>query len=177
MDLTSNRQNNVSLMKLYRAPWCLALIIVSWTLTAICLGIAFSCWFGAKHAGPLADCIGLMMVALVVGCALFAIRGYTITPDAILVHRLVWTTRLPRAGLQSARVDPKAIRWSLRAFGNGGFFSASGIYWNRSLGFFRAFITDPRRAVVLRFAHRTVVVSPETPEDFARELASTQGGG
>jgi len=59
---------------------------------------------------------------LVFGCALFTVGGYTITPDAILVQRLLWATRLPRAGLKSAEFVPKAMCRSLRTCGNGGFF-------------------------------------------------------
>jgi hypothetical protein len=106
-------------------------------------------------------------------CALFAIRGYAVTPDAVLVRRLFWTTRLPRAGLQSATFDPQAMRGSLRTFGNGGFFSITGFYWSKTLRTYRAFVTDPRQAVVLRYERRTVVVSPGDPEAFVRELAET----
>jgi hypothetical protein len=147
------------------------LIVVTALATVLCVGITVKTqpWAARHDNGWLA----WLPLALVFGCALFTIRGYTITPDAILVHRLFWATRLPRAGLQSARVDPRAIRWSIRTCGNGGFFSASGFYWNKSLGFYRMFLTDPRRAVVLKFARRTIVVSPDPPDEFVRELGGT----
>jgi len=110
---------------------------------------------------------------MVVGCALFAVRGYTVTPGALLVHRLIWTTRLPLAGLQSAQFQPNAMRWSIRTFGNGGFFSITGFYWNKLLGAYRAFATNGRQTVVLRFSRRTVVVSPSSPEEFAHELGAS----
>jgi hypothetical protein len=155
-------------MKRFKAPWCISLIFVSVLATVLCVGITMSTqpWAAKHDHGWLA----WLPLALVFGCALFTIRGYTITPDAILVHRLFWATRLPRAALQSARVDPQAMRWSIRTFGNGGFFSATGFYWNKSLGSYRAFVMDPRRAVVLKFAQRTIVVSPDAPEEFVREL-------
>ena len=159
-------------MKTYKAPWCTLLIVVSALATLLCVGVTWKNqpWAADHRDGWLA----WLPLGLVFGCALFTIRGYTITPDAILVHRLLWATRVPRAGLQSARVDPKSLRWSIRTFGNGGFFSASGFYWNKSLGFYRAFITDPRRAVILRFARRTFVVTPDAPEEFVKELLPTQ---
>jgi hypothetical protein len=92
-------------------------------------------------------------------------------PDAILVHRLLWSTPLPRVGLRSAQVEPDAMRGSLRTFGNGGAFSFSGFYYNQRLGSYRAFVTDPRRAVVLRYATRRIVLSPDSPEYFLRDLA------
>jgi hypothetical protein len=98
------------------------------------------------------------------------IRSYAITEDAILIRRLFWTTRLDRAGLKSAEVIPKAMSKSLRTCGNGGGFSFTGWYWSKPLGFYRAFVTDLNRTVVLRFEKRTVVVSPGESEDFVAEL-------
>lgn len=109
-------------------------------------------------------------MAIFVGSAVFAIRGYTVTVDAILVHRLFWTTRLPLAGLASAKVEPDAMRGSIRTFGNGGVFSFTGFYYRRALGNYRAFVTDPHRTVVLRFPKRTVVLSPVAPEEFVHEI-------
>jgi len=108
-------------------------------------------------------------LALVFGCALFTVRGYTITPDAILVRRLFWDTRLPRAGLQAAEFVPGVMCKSIRTWGNGGFFSFTGFYWTRTLRSYRAYVTDLRRTVVLRYERRTIVVSPDRPEDFIRE--------
>jgi len=62
------------------------------------------------------------------------------------------------------------MRRSLRTCGNGGFFSFTGFYWSKSLKSFRAYVTDLNRTVVLRYDRRTVVVSPESPDDFARLL-------
>ena len=62
-----------------------------------------------------------------------------------------------------------AFRW-LRLFGNGGLFSYHGWFWNRRLGRYRLYATDPERAVVLRFARRTIVVSPGEPAAFVRAL-------
>ena len=103
-------------------------------------------------------------------CLPFMIRSYAITDDAILIRRLFWTTRLDLAGLESAECLPRAMNKSLRTCGNGGGFSFTGWYWSKSLGFYRAYVTDLKRTVVLRFLRRTVVLSPGNPEDFVSEL-------
>jgi hypothetical protein len=153
--------------KHHRAPWSQGLAFWSLLLTGLLLWQAFTLF---KHGGGSSFLVGSLLVTLTIVCALFAIRGYTITADAILIHRLFWATRLPLAGLQSARFELCATRWGIR-FGNGGFFSATGFRYNRSLGFHRVFVTDGARTVVLRYPHRTVVVSPADPEAFVRELA------
>ncbi len=119
----------------------------------------------------------LLPFTIIAGGALFTIRGYMVTPDAVLVHRLFWTTRLPLTGLQSARFEPDAMSASIRTFGNGGLFSFSGFFRNKALGTYRAFVTDPNRTVVLRFPSRTVVVSPSTPEDFVHEIGILKHAG
>ncbi len=101
------------------------------------------------------------------------IRGYTIERDSILVHRFLWATRLSRTGLRSATHDPALIVGGIRVFGNGGFFSFSGWFRNKHLGTYRAYITDPALAVVLRYGDHTVVLSPEHPERF---VSAVMGG-
>jgi hypothetical protein len=162
-------------MNHYRAPWCKALIVVSVLATLLCFGIAFGtpllpC---PKHGGEIGMWFRWLPLTMVPICALFTIRGYTLVPDAILVHRLLWSTRLPRAGLQSATHDPNAMCKSLRTCGNGGFYSITGWYWSKTLKSYRAYVTDPRLAVVLRYEKRTLVLSPENPEEFALAVMTT----
>ncbi|MEI8309582.1 MAG: PH domain-containing protein [Verrucomicrobiota bacterium] len=143
--------------------------------TLVCLGITFGVPLlpAPKHGGEVGMWLRWLPLVLVFGCALFTVRGYTIMPDAILVQRLLWATRLTREGLKSAEFVPKAMCKSLRTCGNGGFFSFTGFYWSKSLKSYRAYVTDLNRTVVLRYERRTVVVSPDPPEDFVRDLAST----
>jgi Bacterial PH domain len=78
---------------------------------------------------------------------------------------------LPRNGLQSARFEPNVMRGSIRTCGNGGLFSFTGFYRNKLLGSYRALVTDTKQKVVLAYSDRTVGLSPESPEEFVRELA------
>ena len=159
-------------MKHYEAPWSTSLIAMSIVTTVICLGVAGGGWWSlaAKHVPGVFGWVVLLPLVILFGAALFTIRGYSLSSDSILVHRLLWSTELPRAGLESAEVDLEAMRGSLRTFGNGGAFSFTGFYCNKRLGSYRAYVTDPRRAVVLRYAKRRVVLSPATPEDFVDDL-------
>jgi hypothetical protein len=159
-------------MKDYKAPWGTSLIITSWMATVVCLGTAIVLiWTNGAGVRWLA----LFPLSIPCGGALFTIRGYTITSNAILVHRLFWATRLPLTGLQSARLEPDAMCGSIRTCGNGGLFSFTGWFRNKTLGDYRAFVTDPHQAVVLRFSRlsqRTVVLSPSPPADFVAEVGS-----
>ncbi len=160
-------------MRYYAAPWSTSLVVISSLTTAICLGVAAGAWWEAavRPHPPVLHWVPFLPLLILFACGLCTIRGYTITSDSILVHRLLHTTALPLAGLESASVEPDAMRGSIRTFGNGGAFSFSGFYYNKRLGRYRAYVTDPRRAVVLRYPNRRIVLSPDKPEDFVSDLA------
>ena len=164
-------------MKHYEAPWSKSLIVISLLTSMLCLGVSAGAWWAAaaKHQAAPVRWVALLPLVILFCTALFTIRGYAITSEAILVDRLLWSTALPRVGLESAQVEPDAIRGSIRTFGNGGAFSFTGFYYNKRLGSYRAFVTDPRRAVVLRYAARRVVLSPAAPEDFVCDLGLPTG--
>ena len=124
--------------------------------------------------------LGMIVVPLLtlLIAAFFTIRGYVLTADTLLVQRLGWNTKLNLSGLRSAEADPRAMEKSIRTCGNGGLFCFAGLFRNKKLGSYRAFATDPRLAVVLRFDSRAVVVTPENPEHFVsriRGLRNLQG--
>ena len=117
-------------------------------------------WLGA------AICIGIFG-----GSALFSIRGYSLSRKELRIRRLFWETMIPLKDLQRAWADPAVMNRSFRTMGNGGLFAFSGWFRNKKLGKFRAFVTDPKRSVVLEFrANETIVVSPDDPDEFLKVL-------
>ena len=98
---------------------------------------------------------------------LFMVRGYTVTESQIEVRRLGWRTILPLAGLAAVTGEPEGMRGSLRLLGNGGLFAICGWFWNRRIGRYRAYATDPERAVLLRYRDGTkVVLTPHDVQHF-----------
>ena len=157
-------------MKHYKAPWGISLIVISSLVTVVCIAVAIHLLASGRAWGALGP------LAIICGGLLFTIRGYTITADAILVHRLFWSTRLPLSGLRSAEVAPDIMRSGIRLCGNGGLFSFAGWFRNKALGVYRSFVTDLHRTVVLRFADRRVVVSPSAPNDFVDNIRTHSQG-
>jgi hypothetical protein len=153
----------------YNAPWGKTLLWVSILATAVLLGVVVA--LVVKPVPEPGRWLVILPILILPGTALFIIRSYTIEPNALAIQRLFWTTRLPLSGLQSATVEPNAMRWSIRLCGNGGLFSITGWYRNRALGNYRAFVTDLTQTVVLRFPKKTIVVSPENPEQFVSEIS------
>ena len=113
---------------------------------------------------------GVLPLVVVLGCLPFMVRGYVLTERELIIHRLGWTNRWPLAGLTAAEVDPDALKKSIRLWGDGGLFSFCGWFRNKKLGLYRLFATDPKRCVVLKLGSRTVVVTPDKPEEFVSEI-------
>ncbi|HEX5131414.1 MAG TPA: PH domain-containing protein [Candidatus Krumholzibacteria bacterium] len=152
----------------FDAPWSRLLKGVTLFASVMCVGAALIVWNTTTHAGgdPSKWWTALLPIAVVVGSALFMIRGYTVERDTIVIHRPLRSVSLPRTGVQSATHDPSLVAGSIRVFGNGGFFSFSGWFRNKRLGMYKAYITDPARTVVLQYGDRAVVVSPSDPDRF-----------
>ncbi len=164
-------------MTAYKAPWGKSLTIISILATLLCASAVILPRLipALDRSGPMIGWLFWLPVLMIPACAMFMVLGYSITPDAILIHRPFRVTRLPQAGLTSAAFEPKAMRGSIRTFGNGGFYSITGWYWSKSLKSYRAYVTDLNRTVVLRYLNQTVVISPDDPEEFVRELGKNLG--
>ena len=141
----------------FSAPWSSALTVISVVLTVVLLVVVLN---GAVVATAL-------LAATFVGAAVCSVRGYAVEPGVLIIERLGWQTRIDLAGLESAEIDPDAMRWAFRTWGIGGPFAFVGRYWSRAVGGFTAYATDRDLAVVLRWPDRTVVVTPDDPETFA----------
>lgn len=156
------------------APWPTVLKVMS-LLGTIALAITT---VGAYRAAPAIPGftrsfglgVALIPLLLLFACLLFVVRGFTLDREELAIERLLWTTRLPLAGLTRASVDPGISKGSLRLVGNGGLFSFTGWFYHRRIGRYRLFATDLRYAVVLRFGRRVVVVSPAAPQAFVEHL-------
>ena len=147
----------------FSARWSAVLIVVSAVITGVCLVAGFA-------VGRALPGVGVAVLAMPVVAALFSVRGYTLNPGMLLVKRLLWNTEVPLRGLRSADADPTLLAGSWRTFGNGGFFSFSGWFYSKTLGKYRAFVTNHDDTVVLRFSDRTVVISPSPADEFATQV-------
>lgn len=153
------------------APWGTTLKSTTLLSVVILIGIlVIGISAGTRDSAAWILGMVAMPLSILVIAACFAIRGYVLSRETLLVLRPGWNSKLPLADLISIEVDPEAMKGSIRTFGNGGMFCFAGIFKNRKLGTYRAFATDPKRAVILKFPNRTVVVTPDSPKDFAARI-------
>lgn len=161
-------------MKTFNAPWSRELKFMTFFACFILLGaILIGTNLPQKHPFAKASAI-LIPAALLIGSAFFMVRGYALNQHTLFVRRLGWSSEINLSNLLSATPDADAMSGSIRLAGNGGLFGFTGSFRNKKLGNYRVFATDPKRSVILRFADRTVVVTPENPAEFADAIAKAK---
>lgn len=165
----------------FSAPWSRSLRITTTVSLLVLIAVTVvAALVGSKGLMPLPLRLGLvgLPVLVLVATLPFMVRGYLLTARQIEVQRLGWRTRLPLAGLVAVTGQPEGLRGSMRLFGNGGVCAVTGWYWNRRIGRFRAYITDPARAVLLRYRDgRQVVLSPHDVQHFIVRVKTLAGLG
>ena len=155
----------------FGAPWSRQLKWLTAIFSAVLLLIPMVMLQQTPADAPSVYLVSIWLpLAILLLAALFAVRGYIIEGDQLLVVRPLWKTRLTLRGLEEIEVDAEAMKGSIRTFGNGGLFGFIGLFRNQRIGRYRAFVTDPARCVVLRFPERTLVISPDNPQKMVTLL-------
>jgi hypothetical protein len=165
----------------FRSPWGAPLVTVTGLVVLLLLSVPGRILLTPEGRGAVLDSIPLFLIVLIMplgiliyAAVFFFIRGYTITPRSLIVHRFAKAITYPLNKMQSVEINPTAMRWTC-PMTNGGLFSFGGHQCrNKTLGWFRAYVTDFKRCVVLRFSNGTVVVTPENPETFVETIRDAQ---
>lgn len=155
----------------FKAPWAISLMAMT---TVGCILILAVPLIGITTRPPrdfLWQVLTIVLPLLILFVAFFySVKGYLLTNSTLYVQRLGWNSKIELIDLISAEIDPQAMEKSIQLLANGGLFSFVGNFRNRKLGFYQAYATDPRRAVILRFPQRVIVLTPDNPERFVSEL-------
>ncbi len=97
--------------------------------------------------------------------------GQEVAEGWLNVRRLLWVTRIPLQTLTDAEWRRGPFGWAWRTCGNGGLFSFTGWYHQKSLGSFRALATRTTDAVILTFSDRKpFVITPDDPGGFVESV-------
>jgi len=108
----------------------------------------------------------------------FAPIKYTVTNSEVIVNRLGPNVAVPIHTIEHiSRPHRKQVRFltTVRLFGVGGFFGGYGLFWNRSLGVFYAYITNLKTLVFIKYDNgRKILLSPDRPQEFLEAVAHAQ---
>lgn len=155
--------------------WLAAGLILAFVLVdlALVLTVANRLPRASQWAMILAPLIGFVVLVPVYFHA--QVHGYRLTEDELQVLRRGRQNRFSLAGLESVEFDRHAMDWSFKVFGNDGLGAITGKFRNRKLGGYEALVTDRERTVVLRWADRCLVVSPDRADEFVAAVRARAG--
>lgn len=116
---------------------------------------------------------GGLLALVVFFCYLYAPIAYELTGDQLTVRFRVGQkvfNAVTRCETLAA-CPPRG----LRLWGNGGLFAATGIFWNKAYGVYRAYVTSARWQDYVLVETRTqkILISPENPENFVSAWAAS----
>jgi hypothetical protein len=116
---------------------------------------------------------GAALGTVVFFCYLYAPIAYELTGDQLTVQFRLGQKVFPgvtRCGTLTGRPP-----MGLRLWGNGGLFAATGIFWNKTYGVYRAYVTSARYQDYVLVSTRTqkILISPENPEEFVKTWTSS----
>ena len=173
-------QGDLPVLAEFAAPWSRSLRYTTVASVVLLVALTITGFFaGSRQSLLWRATLVVVPLAVLLGALPFTVRGYHLTETHIAVRRLGWCSILPLAGLVSVTGVPGGLGGSVRIFGNGGLFAMAGWFWNRRIGRFRAYATDPGRVVLLRYADgKNVVVTPDDVQHFivrAKTLAKVAG--
>jgi len=116
---------------------------------------------------------GAVLAAVILCCYLYAPIAYELTGDQLTVRFRV--SQKVFNGVTRCKTLTGRPPMGLRLWGNGGLFAATGIFWNKAYGVYRAYVTSARYQDYVLVETRTqkILISPENPENFVRAWAES----
>ena len=154
--------------RVFYAAWGRGVLYITLLVTLFLFCLPVLIFFGHRFTPPKVILWILLLLPVVIlgSSALFAAFSYEITDTHLLIRRLLWKTSIPLPRDVTAEFEPNAMKGSLRIFGNGGIFGFYGWFWSTRLGRYSAYVTDMSRSVIIRMGEKTIVVSPDHPDEF-----------
>lgn len=118
--------------------------------------------------------VAIILTAVVLICYLaWTPVSYELSADELIVHFRIGRVRYGPI-LKCSTLETR-LTGAIGLFRNGGLFAVSGIFWNRALGTFRAYVTTskPTAMLLIQTPRHKIIISPENPQAF---LTATSSG-
>ncbi len=98
-------------------------------------------------------------------------KGYALNDVELLIDRAMKPIKIPlREITEVTALEEGLFRGSLRLLGTSGFYGYYGLFWNRKLGKFRAYVTRTKDLLAVKTGNGLFVLSPDDTKDFTASL-------
>jgi hypothetical protein len=158
--------------------------VVTGVFIILPLGLVFG-FYKALHAP--AACPGrfgnsLLILWMILVLALTALtayvaramapKGYALNDVELLIDRDMKPIKIPlKEILGVSALEDGLLRSSLRLMGTSGYYGYYGLFWNRKLGRYRAYVTRTKDLLAVKTEKGLYVLSPDDTKDFAAALS------
>lgn len=152
-------------------------VVVASAITALLTLVGVGILISVTITSPGPQRIPMIVAALLIPAALAVywscarIVAYRLSGGMLVVERRLLSRRFPLDQVASSEIASDVMRGAWKFYGNDGLGAVAGSYRSRRWGRFRAYLSDPSRAVVLHLRDgRALIISPAHPEVFERDL-------
>jgi len=112
----------------------------------------------------------LLLFIITFFCWVFAPSSYEIKDKKLIIH--LNGLKKEYGTIKSiSKLDRPISYLGIRLFGNGGLFCGAGIFWAKSMGIFRAYVTrvSYKDMILVETEKYKILITPEDPEKFLKE--------
>lgn len=133
---------------------------------AFVLTLFLSFWGGAQWwARIICPIIGVLMIA----CWLFSVKGYAVDHGALSVEHPLWSDRFEVRGIAPEDRRPDN---AVRLFASNWIFGHTlGLCYDKKIGMFFVYMTNPDHSLYLETGKGLLVISPEDEAGLSRALS------
>ncbi len=161
--------------RIFKAPMDRANKLLTFFLGYVVLiGIPVVISVTLRQEGRLSAATGVIVafIILIAFIHSFRITGFKVTSTSIVITRLIKDTYILISEIQSIERDPSPMRnFTLRLFGMSGIYGSQGIFWNKELGVFRAYVMSANNVIDLQLKNgKHVFISPHPKDEFIKIL-------
>ncbi|HMI07669.1 MAG TPA: PH domain-containing protein [Flavobacterium sp.] len=150
----------------FKASYGLMTKIVTAAIALLFTGLIV---FGAGSSESSRTAYGAIFLIMVFGiCLILSPRGYSVTKDELLIHRLIGNVHIKKADIKSvATLEKDDVRYAIRTFGVGGLFGYYGKFYNSRFGHMTWYMTRSDRPVLITTVKgKKIVLSPDEVGSF-----------
>ena len=105
----------------------------------------------------------------------FSTKDYQITPDEIIVRRLLGNVKIKRSEISTVEIIEKdQMGWLIRTFGVGGLFGYWGRFSSSKLGSMTWYATKKNKIILIKtINNKRFVITPDEMEQFVADFNSS----
>jgi hypothetical protein len=105
----------------------------------------------------------------------FSTKSYQITPDEIIIRRLLGNVKIKRSEILSVEIiEKEQMGWLIRTFGVGGLFGYWGKFSSSKLGSMTWYATKKNRIILIKtINNKRIVITPDEMEQFVSDFNSS----